>query len=303
MILRGPDNSFLSGLFIRGFLLALLIMLMAQPSATSEIDPLESSIDSPETFLPESEIGNIRIRSFEDRYLRQVREETPLRETALVSGEKLVFSVRFGPLRAGEATLEFSEALDQRNRPVYRIQSRAQSNSFVSSFYRVDDHIESLIDRDYLTPVHFEKHLREGKYESDRVVKMDQDNHFAIYEGGEIYEMPPRAHDVLSAFYYVRAMKMAVGDTLRLSSHSDKKNYPIDVIVHRKEKVKVPAGEFNCFVIEPKVSSSALFNSKGKLWIWITDDERRIPVLMKSEIPVGSIDAVLTRLEGRPDRN
>jgi hypothetical protein len=67
----------------------------------------------------------------------------------------------------------------------------------------------------------------------------------------------------------------------------------IVVKVIGKEKVTVPAGTFDCFVIEPIMEAGGLFKNSGKLTIWITDDNRRIPVLMKSKIPVGSIDAVL----------
>jgi hypothetical protein len=249
--------------------------------------------------LPELELGELRIRTSEDRVLRQIIEQTPNREHALVVGERLVFSVRYGPIRAGEATLELAEIVDLPQGRAYRLLSKAKSNSFFTSFYKVDDHVESLMDVDFLFSRKHEKHLREGKYRQDRVVVLDQDNHLAVYSDGRVFEMPPRAHDILTAFYFVRAMDFEVGDVLRFDSHQDRKNYPIEVIVHREESVEVPAGKFDCLVIEPKVSDSALFKRKGDLWIWVTNDERKIPVLMKSKIPVGSIDAVLVRIEGR----
>ncbi|MBD3334546.1 MAG: DUF3108 domain-containing protein [Candidatus Eisenbacteria bacterium] len=276
----------------------LFLALLAPPalweSAAQQEDPLEG-------ITPDLESEELRIRSYEDRLLRQIQEETPFRNSALVPGEKLVFSVRFGPLRAGEATLEIREIVQHSKGPAYRLVSKAQSNSFVSSFYRVDDHVESLMDVNFLFSRYFEKHLREGQYRADRTVIMDQENHLAVYvEDSLTVEMPPRAHDILTAFYYVRTMALEVGDTLRLDSHVDHKNYPIEVFVHKRETVEVPAGTFRCFMIEPRVVEGALFKQKGKLWIWLTDDPRRIPVLMKSEIPVGSIDAVLVDVEGRP---
>lgn len=265
--------------------------------AAAWAQPPEPIIEEPGRL--EIEPGDLKLRTAEDRILRQIMQETPHRDEALVIGERLVFSVRYGPIRAGEATLEIAEVLDLAQGPAYRLLSTARSNSFFDSFYKVDDHVESHMDVDFLFSRRHEKHLREGKYKQDRTVVLDQENHLAVYSDGRVFEMPPRAHDVLTAFYYVRTMEFEVGDVIRFDSHQDRKNYPIEVIVHREETVKVPAGEFHCLVIEPKVSDSALFKKKGRLWIWMTKDERKIPVLMKSEIPVGSIDVLLVRIEGR----
>ena len=245
------------------------------------------------------EAGDFQIRSSRDRDLRQILADTPNRHEALRVGERLVFSVRYGPIRAGEAVLEIPDVVQLPDGPAFRILSVAESNSLFDSFYKVRDRVESHMDSLFLFSRRHEKHLREGKYTQDRSIVMDQQNRLAVYDDGKIFEMPSGAHDVLTAFYYVRTMDLEVGDVIRLDSHVDRKNYPIEVTVLRREKVEVPAGTFDCLVIEPKVSEGALFKSKGKLTIWITDDDRKIPVLMKTEIPVGSIDALLVRIEGR----
>lgn len=271
------------------------LVLMAVAAWAQSVEPIVEEGPS----LLELDPVDLEIRTAEDRVLRKIKDETPHREEALVVGERLVFSVRYGPIRAGEATLEIPEIVDLPQGPAYRLLSTARSNSFFSSFYKVDDVIESDMDVDFLFSRRHEKHLREGKYKQDRTVVMDQENHLAVYDDGRVFEMPPRAHDVLTAFYYVRTMDFEVGDVIRFDSHQDRKNYPIEVIVHREETVEVPAGKFHCLVIEPKVSDAALFKKKGRLWIWVTKDEEKIPVLMKSEIPVGTIDVLLTRIEGR----
>ena len=69
------------------------------------------------------------------------------------------------------------------------------------------------------------------------------------------------------------------------------------MLVHGREKVKVPAGEFSCLIIEPVLKDEGLFQQKGRLRIWVTDDARKLPVLMKSEILVGSIDVRLRKIQ------
>ena len=58
-------------------------------------------------------------------------------------------------------------------------------------------------------------------------------------------------------------------------------------------RVVTPAGAFDCVAIEPVLKAGGIFKSKGRLVIWLTDDEHRMPVLMKSKVAIGSISVVL----------
>ena len=105
------------------------------------------------------------------------------------------------------------------------------------------------------------------------------------------------AQDILSSLYYVRMMDLEVGRSVFIENHADKKNYPLEIRVLKKERIKVPAGEFDCTVVEPVLRSAGLFSQKGRLTVWLSDDEARIPVLMKSKVVIGSISAVLTEVD------
>ena len=105
--------------------------------------------------------------------------------------------------------------------------------------------------------------------------------------------MRPYAQDELSAFYYLRMLPLAIGEDVFIDNHTNRKNYPLMVIVHGRETVKVTAGEFDCLVVEPVIREGGIFAAKGRLKIWITDDERRMPVRMRTKIAVGSITASL----------
>lgn len=222
------------------------------------------------------------------------------RYPAILPGERLTFSLRFGKVPAGEAVLaiEAIEIVDER--PCYRASSTAASSAVFDPVYPVRDRITSWMDVDSLVSRRFEKHLREGRYRQDQVVRFEQEAGRAVYHDGREFSIPPATYDVIAAFQRLRTLPLEVGRELFLDSHADRKNYPIKIKVVRRERLSVPAGEFSCLVIEPTLKSGAFFKGEGKLTIWLTDDARRIPVQMKSKIPVGSIAAVLTCLE-RPD--
>lgn len=209
-------------------------------------------------------------------------------------GERLSFSVRYGMIRAGEASMEVTGIEDAYGHPCFHVTSRAKSNSVFDTIYRVRDVVESWMDVDYLYSRRFRKTLREGNYRADQDIEMDQENRLARYQDGRVFEFAHGAMDVLSAFYYVRTLDLKVGQELWLESHADRKNYPLKVLVRGREEISTPAGKFNCLVVEPMLRTPGLFKHEGKLTIWLTDDERRMPVLMKSKIPVGSISVTMT---------
>jgi len=208
------------------------------------------------------------------------------------AGEKLVFSVQYGLITAGEATLEVRNIATIGGRPCYRIVSDARTNDFFSKFYQVRDRYESCMDTTELYTLRYEKHVREGKFKRDETVDFDQTAHRAKYKDKSV-PIPPRTQDVLSALYYVRTLPLEVGQSISIANHTDKKNYPLLVKVHGREHIKVDAGEFDCLVVEPILRGPGVFTQKGRLTVWLTDDERRMPVLMKSKVVIGHVAAVL----------
>ena len=218
-------------------------------------------------------------------------------------GEELRFAVRYGPVRAGHATLSVKslEMLDQE--PTYLLVSTARSSRFFSTFFEVEDRVESWWSIPRHIPLRFKKHIREGAYKKDVHVEFNHGEGVATYKNGKQQEILANTQDVLSSFYYVRTQDLKPGDSLKFPNHSDGKNYPLEVKVIRKEQITVPAGEFSCVVVEPLLKTAGLFKQEGRLTIWLTDDARKMPVLMKSKVAVGSIVAELESFRlGRPPK-
>ena len=216
-------------------------------------------------------------------------------------GENLVFSIDYGPVNAGEGTLEVRKVIDFEGHPCYEIVSEAKSNRFFSTFYKVRDKVVSYIDIHDQYSRYFSKRLREGNYKKNVAYRLDQEAGKAYYTDGNVFDIIPGTHDILSAFYYVRSLDLVPGEDPEITTHSSHKNYGLKVIVHGRETIEVPAGTFDCIVVEPVILGEGLFQHEGKLTVWLTDDEARMPVLMKTKVPVGSIDASLKEYRlGRP---
>jgi len=209
-------------------------------------------------------------------------------------GEIQKFIIHYGFMAAGTAWLQVSRPDSPQEADLLEFSSRAESNDFFSLFFRVRDEAFSVVTADSLCSVRFTKNLLEGDFSRRETVRFDQEAGKALYPDGEVKEIPPCARDPLAALYYIRTLPLVVGTEVEVPNHVDGKNYPVVVKVRGRETVVVPAGRFECLVLEPVLKSAGIFRHKGKMKIWLTDDEYRIPVLMKTKVMIGSVQARLT---------
>jgi hypothetical protein len=208
-------------------------------------------------------------------------------------GERLVFSVEYGFVTAGEATMSVVRIDTLFGSPSYLLQSLAQTNEIFSAFYKVNDRVESHLDITGFFSRHFMKKLREGSYKKDLEIFFDHEGEYARYAEGDSLSILPGTQDVLSAFFFLRTQDLNVGKTMSFPCHDNKKNYPLEIRVLRKEKVMVPAGKFECYVLEPRLKTGGLMKKEAKMLIWVTADDKKMPVLMETKMKIGSIAAKL----------
>jgi len=207
-------------------------------------------------------------------------------------GEVLTFAIQYGLIYAGDATLEIRNVATLDSARAYHIISQARTSGTFDVVFKVRDRIDSFMDFDNLFSLRFEKHIREGRFKHDEKVVFDQKNHLAIYDDKKV-AIAPSTQDFLSALYYARTLPLDVGMAIAMANHTSGRNYPIYIKVLRRERIRVPAGEFECLVCEPVLQTTSIFEHKGKLTIWITDDRVKMPVLLRSKVVIGAFEAVL----------
>lgn len=227
----------------------------------------------------------------------------PVLPAELPRTERLTYSIEFGIIKAGTATLEIR--VPERSPvicPTTEFVSRARSSPFFDHFYPVDDEVRSLVDASTLLPYRHEKRLSEGSYRAEERIVFDREANRVRYANGDTLSVPPTARDVLSSLYEVRRLRPSPGDSILFVNHTGKKTMLVQVRVLGREMVTTRVGRFRCLKTEPALASGGLFKNQGRLWVWFTDDERMIPVRMESKLSFGSIVAEIERVE-RPDLN
>ena len=212
-----------------------------------------------------------------------------------VVGEKLTYILKWGFIPAGEAVIEVLPPTKISGEEAYHFVLTARSNSFVDPFYKVRDRIESFTDAGVTRSLHYIKKQREGSTDKDIVVTFDWDEMTAHYSnyGDLIDPIPllPGSFDPLGAFFYTRLVASATGGEISRPVTDGKKNVIGRVRIIKREKISVPAGTFDTYMLEPEMKDvGGVFrkSKNAKLHIWITADSRRMLVKIKSKVIVGS---------------
>ena len=115
------------------------------------------------------------------------------------------------------------------------------------------------------------------------------------------YEVPDYVQDIISVFYYVRTLDfsdMKIDERIHLQNFYKDKVHDLDVKYLGKETIEVPSGKFDCIIVEPLMKEGGLFKHDGNIIIWLTDDNLKMPVKVRTKIVVGHVEAMLSKYEG-----
>lgn len=269
-----------------------------QPAALPTLEPLVQPSPSPSP----APAGKSPARKKKARPPKPGEREKSWKKVpnrAFAVGEKLSFAVQFGNITAGYAVLSIPGLVQVEGRPAFHILAETRSHPAFDPFFKVRDRIDSYLDAEYAFSWRYEKRLREGKYQADASYIFDQRAGLLREPAkGREAPLPPAAQDVLGCFYYFRTQDLSPGAEVRIPvAADDMKSYELKVQVLGRERVKTLAGDFDCLKVRPQLSFQGVFQQKGEVFVWVTDDVRRIPVKVSSKIAIGSISVILQNAE------
>jgi hypothetical protein len=225
--------------------------------------------------------------------------------TAFSFGEKLYYEINFSFITAAEAFLTISPSpFNYNNREVFEITLEVNSRSAFEHIYKVRDNYKTFIDSKGIFPWRFEQHIRESNYKRDFEATFIQESSKVYtkinFTEDKSYNVPLYIQDLISSFYYARTLDWKTkntGDILIIPTFIDNKTIPLEVRFEGREEVEVPAGEFRTFIVRPMLKEG--FTTKtSDIYIFLSDDERKIPVKVKLKIVVGAIVAELVSYAG-----
>lgn len=222
-------------------------------------------------------------------------------------GEELVYDLHWGviPVGRSQVTTEWIEE-DGKRRIAIRIKTR--TNKVLSKIYPVDDFLESIINPDGFLPIRFTKRLKEGRYRCDEVTYFDHAGgvaHYTSHLSGKKkdFEIEPDTRDIVSLMYYLRSKQFEPGTTNHYRLMADEKLYDLWVKAQKVEPVSLGGsyGRVESLKFEPEAAFGGIFVRKGKMWMWVSQDPRRLCTRIVARVPVASVGIVLAEVRGPGD--
>lgn len=219
-------------------------------------------------------------------------------------GEKLVFELKWTIIPAGEATLEVKAIEDINGISAYHFVLTARSNSFVDVFYKVRDHIDAYAEIKMTRSLLYIKKQHEGNTKRDVQVIFNWDNNTAQYFNfGKLEKtisIMPGSFDPLSVFYYSRLLGLKEGAQITRPVTDGKKCVVGRAKILKRERISLRSGTYDAFLLEPELRHiGGVFekSENAKIQLWVSADDRRLPLKIKSKVVVGSFVGELVSIE------
>jgi hypothetical protein len=195
-------------------------------------------------------------------------------------------------------------------RPVYHFDACGATHKSYEWIFKVNDKFESYLDKETLLPLWFNQNTYEGGYEAKNRYWFDYENK-KVYLNTEnskqaskrdTINLPPCTFDLISIVYYCRNLdfsKLAIGDLIPIKSIIDDELFDLYIRYLGKEKIKSKDGTmYSCIKFSALLIEGTIFKGGEDMFIWVTDDLNRIPILVEAKILIGSVKAYFEKGEG-----
>jgi hypothetical protein len=223
------------------------------------------------------------------------------------AGEKVTYTIQYGFIIAGNATLELKN--DSFNgKEVLHSKLSARTTGMAEALFKVMDIYESFIDPVTQLPVNSIRNVHEGRYKRYNVVSFDHktraDSSILTSDLTGIHIAPPNIHDILSCFYYFRNNILPVdtnikkGELTTILTWFCDELYPIRLRYIGTDVVRTKVGKIRCYKFNPVTEAGRLFKTEEDVSFWFSADKNFLPVKVRFDIFVGSFSCEITSYEG-----
>ena len=181
----------------------------------------------------------------------------------------------------------------------YSVRVEARTSKLLDLIWKMRDTITSTIEAEGLMPTRFTFSQRENQKVIDTVAHFDRaTKKWSVHrdEKGKVkqyeFDQPTNTVDPITAIYLARSQDFKVGDHLFFHIFGGKYRYLLDLEVECRETVRTKSGDVEAFKIVPRiknVENEGYAQRLNEAAIWISADNRRLPIMMSSKIVFGSI--------------
>jgi hypothetical protein len=214
---------------------------------------------------------------------------------------KLQYGIEWRLIRAGNAVLQF----DPGQNTLRTAKLNLLSTGLVSKLFPVDDrYVSNYFGNGCIADVWLQ--AQEGLRKRETKITYDRAAHRANYLEKDLNKdqvllstqltVPECTYDVIGALQELRIRKIDPGHSVQLPVSDGKRIVSARIDAQEREQMKTPSGIYRTVRYEAFLFNNVLYQRKGRLFIWLTDDERRVPVQIKVQLQL-HIGTVTLQLE------
>ena len=214
--------------------------------------------------------------------------------------ETLHYAVDWRFVRAGEVQVNWTNDT--------RADLQIKTTGVVASLYTVLHNYHTTYDPG-LCVTTINLNARENRRNREVNVTFDRENKMAHFLEKDLntgatalakdIEIPACAHDVAGALRRLRQLRPAVGTSIELPVSDGKKVIMARVEAQQREMITTPLGQFSAIRYEAFLFNGVFYARKGRLFLWVTEDEKRLPIQLRVQLPfyVGTITLQLEKTQ------
>nr|MBF0222584.1 DUF3108 domain-containing protein [Desulfobulbaceae bacterium] len=215
------------------------------------------------------------------------------------AGERLTFQIRWGIINAGQATLEIAQPEGDSSQDSQHFILTVKTSPAIDIFYKFRERVDSYTDSNVTKTLRYKK-VQSGRTTRDIDVAFDWQNNKVQYSNFgtplEPIDLQAGTLDPLSSLYYIR--RQVTGPNILIERPvTDGKKIVIGKVHYiKQETISINGKEYDTIMLEPELKHvKGVFekSKNSKMYIWVTNDSRKLLVKLKSKVVVGSFVAEL----------
>jgi Protein of unknown function (DUF3108) len=214
------------------------------------------------------------------------------------SGENLEYRVLFSKYGVNAAKIETS-VVEQRNffgRPAWHFRAVAHTMDTTRALFAIDDQFDSYTSALNLFSIQYEMYLHEQGKAQTNLFRMTGDGDPAPPDVTAV-RVAPGTRDAISFLYNLRAADWQRVPELKAPVFDGRRLYDVVARIDTPQgNITVPAGSFPAFRVAIQLYDHGKELTDTRLWLWLTKESARTPILAEAEIPFGTAKIELLHL-------
>lgn len=222
----------------------------------------------------------------------QLPPDAPTADPRTWAGEHLHYDAKFGFLNIGGADLLVAGIDTIQGTAALHIRFIVDGGGML---YQLHNEWDSWVALQDFTSRRFVQDHHEGRRHYHNEYDIYPDSGFYRQQGVDsVLPTSPMPLDDAAFFYFVRTVPLRVGERYEFNRYFKPDRNPVVLEVVGRDTLDVPAGRFDCLVVRPIIKGGGIFREKADGRLWISNDERRLVVQIKSRFYFGSLTFRLT---------